>query len=610
MRSLLKTFVTTTAMLLMAFGFLLETPVLAATFNPSYIMPDSAFNASESMTASQIDSWINGKYGSASCISTLRKFKAPEPIAFNPPSGFNPAGSFKYVSNGFWYGGDVSAGKIIYNAAHIFGLNPKVILATLEKEQNLVSGVSGCNVWRYTSAMGYDCPDTLTLSNYSGYELYSINGVKTTSVNGTCVERQQEAGFSQQVIYATWQLKYNQQRSLGNVNWDVQLSNFPYSGDVWDNSGDKTICYYGYMTPGNRAAGGTGSGCTAVLSYDGKYTIDSTAVTMKTGATASLYGYTPHISGNTNFLNIFVGWFGNPNTACYGTANLSATPAGRQLFTSHFGSSRPSYMTYTQFNNTGSYCTEVHVMGYGGTSWQSHSQTLLPATNSSTAELLVGDMDGNKTGRDQLLYVVYNGPGGVVNIRTLGSDFRSYVGSGRATKLVNFNPTQAKLIPSDLNGDGRDQLLYVIYAGVGGRVNVRTLDYSYSGWSDGGAMTKLTNFDPSKEELVAGDFNGDGRDELVYVIYNGVGGRVNVRTVSPSFTGWADSGRMTPLSNFDSSQEALIVGDLNGDGRDELIYVDYSGVGGKVNFRPLNSSFTGWGGPGAATPLSSYDPSS
>jgi hypothetical protein len=50
---------------------------------------------------------------------------------------------------------------------------------------------------------------------------------------------------------------------------------------------------------------------TSAVYYDGYTTIDGTSTHMDTGATASLYYYTPHFSGNQNFDNIFTAWFGS-----------------------------------------------------------------------------------------------------------------------------------------------------------------------------------------------------------------------------------------------------------------------------------------------------------
>lgn len=55
--------------------------------------------------------------------------------------------------------GGQSAAQIIWNAGQTYGINPEVILVTLQKEQGLIS-----DDWpwanEYSEAMGYNCPDT------------------------------------------------------------------------------------------------------------------------------------------------------------------------------------------------------------------------------------------------------------------------------------------------------------------------------------------------------------------------------------------------------------------------------------------------------------------
>src|SRR5437870_11289586 len=89
-------------------------------------MDDSIFDNANSMTANQIDIWLN-TYFPNSCISTNHGFSAPDPNGYNP-------------SSGYLYGGAVSAGQVIYDAAQAYGLNPQVLLATLQKEEGLVRG--------------------------------------------------------------------------------------------------------------------------------------------------------------------------------------------------------------------------------------------------------------------------------------------------------------------------------------------------------------------------------------------------------------------------------------------------------------------------------------
>lgn len=216
----------------------------ADTFNQNDVMDDAVFDDSGSMTQQQIQNFLNSFPNS--CLSN---YSAP------------------YPSDYFTYGSNAPASSIIKQVSSLWGINPKVILATLEKEENLVTGNAGCDSWRYNSAVGMGCSDTGPCPS-AGY-----------------------AGFSQQVTKGMWQLTFNRQRSEGNLNW-----------------GDNGSIYYGgFMTPGTYSRQ---SGAPTTY-YDGIATIDGVSVTMTNGATAALYTYTPHFHGNQNFQAIFNQWFGS-----------------------------------------------------------------------------------------------------------------------------------------------------------------------------------------------------------------------------------------------------------------------------------------------------------
>lgn len=256
-----------------------------ATVDYNNLVTDAVFDNSTAMTSSQIDIFLNSFPNS--CISSNNGFRAVDPTGYNP-------------SQGFLYGGNVTAGKVVYDAAAAYELNPQVLLATLQKEQSLVSGNSGCSTLQYAGAMGYGCPDGGTTHTYSGVNLYTLHGHTVTSISGTCVNTSQKVGFSQQVIHAAWLLKFDRMRSEGNVTWAIIKTN-------WDNSDDLDTTYSGYMTQGTHQRC---SSCAATF-YDGYATIDGTSVHMDNGATASLYVYTPHKAGNSNFVTIFTSWFGS-----------------------------------------------------------------------------------------------------------------------------------------------------------------------------------------------------------------------------------------------------------------------------------------------------------
>ncbi len=272
-------------------GFGTSQALAAEAFNRSKIIDDAVFDNVSTMTAQQIDAFLNSFPNS--CISPNSGFAALEPIGYNP-------------SQGYIYGNHVSAGQVIYSSAQAYGINPQVLLATLQKEQSLVAGASGsfCNNGnqnKYVAAVGYGCPDNIEDFSYSGLDLYQRNGVTVTNTGVTCVNSASKAGFSQQVIRGAWLLKFGQQRAKGNVGWAVIKG-------AWNNSDDPQSCYGGPMTQGTFARCPSG----ATTYYDGYTTIDGVATHIDNGASAALYWYTPHFSGNQSFFNLFSNYFGSP----------------------------------------------------------------------------------------------------------------------------------------------------------------------------------------------------------------------------------------------------------------------------------------------------------
>lgn len=307
-------------------GFVIFSGRDAAAFDKDLLMDDFVFTDSGSMSATQIDVFLNDK---SSCISTNSGFSAIEPTGYNQTDGFQ-------------YGGNVSAGTVIARSAQVYGLNPQVLLVTLQKEQSIITSTS-CSTNTISKAMGYGCPDSGGSYDYSGINLYTRGGTTFTSVSGICVNSAVKAGFTQQVIRAAWLLKFSQERSLGNVGWAIIQGS-------WDNSDDLQMCYSGYMTQGTfkRCPDGPAN------YYDGWATIDSTATHMDSGATASLYRYTPHFHGNENFVSLFELWFGS--TVSCRTPDIGATtlgvydPAGGTFYERNCHTSGPASKT-VQYGN-------------------------------------------------------------------------------------------------------------------------------------------------------------------------------------------------------------------------------------------------------------------
>ena len=491
----------------------------AHAYSNSDMIDDSIFDQTNSMSTGDIQNFLNQFPGSC-----LKNYSAPDPQSW------------------YSYGGMVSAAQVIKDASSEWGINPQVILTTLEKEEGLVrgDGAYGCNPTAYWSAMGYDCPGnpgnvyssvqaTASPNNYAGGVPADMQG----SIGPTCVASPIAVGFSAQVNHGAWQLEFGRYRSEGNgnLNWD----------------GDNNISYVGYMTAGCRARvqGGT------VACYDGVVTISGQTFTLANGATASLYSYTPFLQ---SFDTIFAGWFGDPTSACLGTANVSAA-SGYKIMSYKYSPTSPTNLAFTIMNNTGSTCVEAHIWSPGFTSWLTHRATAMKATDPSTGTLVASKAAVD--GQESLNYILYDPPSGQVEIHRISPSLTKFPGYyDVVTNLKGVTPTTGQFVAGDFFGRGYDQLAYVLYNGAGGHVEIHMFDptlRSAIGYYD--MPADLTGTNASTGTFVAGDFLGRGYSQMVYVLYNDGVGRVETHMFNQALShaiGFQDT--ITNLGGFDPSQ--------------------------------------------------------
>ena len=223
----------------------------------------------------------------------------------------------------------ISAAQIIYEAAQDYGINPQVILATLQKEQSLVTDPSPVSS-QINYAMGYGCYDATGCSgNY---------------------------GFANQVMNATWQLRFNYERASGNNSWWNSSIGYACNGT--------TRYYSAALKPGNN-----------VIFYD-DYGTAYTQFTINNAATASLYCYTPHAypgssaqyySGSYNFVTAFEQWFGSTQPSITVTSSLRIDTAMGSIY-----SGAPTTISFDLANSTNNTITvniAATVRGTGGTNF-------------------------------------------------------------------------------------------------------------------------------------------------------------------------------------------------------------------------------------------------
>lgn len=288
------------AQVLAAFGlFLFLAPSAQAATNGRMI-DDSVFDASGSMSADDIQGFLNGFPNGC-----LKNYTDDMPSS-------NPVRAY------FDYSGTGSVAQIIRRVSDNYGINPRVLLTKLEQESSLISGGGGCQLWRQASAIGFKCFDGAN--------------PRTTTFRGstiqTCVATDADMGVARQLSKGAWLLKWGKERANGNLSWMVP--------------DDAAAIYGGPMTQGSKKR----CGACSTIYYDGYWS----GVYLESGATASLYNYTPYL--NQAFDEIWEGWWGAGSTYAptYNYAYVGQT-SDRNLGTIVSGQS--SVLTVT-VKNTGS----------------------------------------------------------------------------------------------------------------------------------------------------------------------------------------------------------------------------------------------------------------
>jgi hypothetical protein len=236
----------------LAFLFLAPLGKAYADYTANNLIDDFVYTNAGTMNQSQIQSFLSGKKGYI--------------------AGYNSWSSRD--------GGNVPASRIIYEAAQDYGINPQVILATLQKEEGLITDPSP-NQGQLDFAMGYGCADS------TGCEKWS--------------------GFFNQIDNATWQFRYNYEALNGRAYGNHAASEYPC------NSGGNAF----YSAPLRQ-----GNNVTFYRNTHVANTINKTFVIANV-STASLYCYTPHAgpysetgySGSYNFVVDFEAWFGSTHNS-------------------------------------------------------------------------------------------------------------------------------------------------------------------------------------------------------------------------------------------------------------------------------------------------------
>lgn len=226
--------------------------------------------------------------------------------------------------------------------------------------------------------------------------------------------------------------------------------------------------------------------------------------------------------------------------------------------------------------------------------------------NDGYDDLAIGAPEDSVSGKERagLVNVVFGSSKGLQSRDALISQNTSGV-RGVSEKNDYFG---SSLAAGDFNGDGRDDLAIgvpkedfsgltdagVVQVLYGTSRGLTTSGDEYYHQNTSGILGTAESGDRFGTELAAGDFNGDGRDDLaIGVPYEDIrsirdGGQVSVIYGEKSGLGTKDAvfyqgnnGIAGTAESYDRFGFRIATGDVNGDGRDELLigtpYEDHSG---------------------------------
>ncbi|WP_368666459.1 LGFP repeat-containing protein, partial [Cellulosimicrobium sp. TH-20] len=237
--------------------------VSGSEFRPGNIVSDAVFYHSGSMSVAAIQTFLNQRgascvAGEAPCLKNFRETTRNWPVEPN-------------VCRGYTGRANESAAQIIAGVSAACGINPRVLLVLLEKEQSLVTRTRPTKR-AYQTATGFGCPDTAPCNA----EYYGFFNQVYRAARQYQVYRANPTRYGYQAGRVNY-VRYNPNQACGGSN--VYIENQATAG----------LYIYTPYQPNAAALArlyGTGDSCSAY--------------------------------GNRNFWRLFTDWFGSTSYSVFG----------------------------------------------------------------------------------------------------------------------------------------------------------------------------------------------------------------------------------------------------------------------------------------------------
>jgi hypothetical protein len=219
--------------------------------------------------------------------------------------------------------------------------------------------------------------------------------------------------------------------------------------------------------------------------------------------------------------------------------------------------------------------------------WQSFEQVLSDGSGVHAYPAMTGDVNGD--GRTDLIFIGQDWDGGGLNVRVKLSNGN---GTWTAVSQVLGDGSGVHAYPAmtgDVNGDGRTDLIFIGQDWDGGGLNVRVkLSNGNGTWT---AVSQVLGDGSGVHAYPAmtGDVNGDGRTDLIFIGQGWSGSGLNVRVKLSNGNGTWTAVSQVLGEDVGIHAYPAMTGDVNGDGRTDLIFIGQGWSGSGLNVRVKSS---------------------
>lgn len=189
------------------------------------------------------------------------------------------------------------------------------------------------------------------------------------------------------------------------------------------------------------------------------------------------------------------------------------------------------------------------------------------------------------------------GSGGIsITPSDLGTSKQNNGTFATTQNLTGINNTSSGMADGDFNGDGYKDFVTVSSGGSSGEIFLNNGDGTFR---SGGSVAP-TSSGSLMRAVASGDFNGDGKADIAYAqsAIGGSGVRIQLGNGDGTFQSATDVSGTQGASTI----RALAVGDINNDGKDDIVASEATGGGidlltslgnGSFSFSTLSSGFIG-----------------